>query len=108
MMVESVLGVLRSAPSNILWDNNAVTKLSVGTATHPGLALRMANINRWLSQRYPTDLFRGTQFFAVLFIEVAQRLWQQLGPPLVSRMERENKTTPATSWRSWGENFSPS
>jgi hypothetical protein len=108
MMVESVLGVLRSAPSNILWDNNAVTKLSVGTATHPGLALRMASINRWLERRYPTPLYRGTQFFAALFVEIAQRLWHQLEPTLVRRMEQENKTTPATTWRSWGENFSPS
>jgi hypothetical protein len=55
--------------------------------THPSTSLRLLEINTWLESTYPPDLYRGTQYFAALLIDLAERLLDCVQPALQKRVE---------------------
>lgn len=59
--------------------------------THPATGLRLGVVNHWLEERYPAALYRGTQYYAALFIELAERLLTCVQPALLSQSRAGQK-----------------
>jgi hypothetical protein len=82
MIAELGDAVLRSGQSRQLSDLIPKAVRPLAGTTHPVSALRLSGIDLWLKEKAPPFEFRGTQYFAMLLLEVASALWQAVEPHL--------------------------
>jgi len=64
--------------------------------THPATSYRVGFVNRWLEERYPPGLYRGTQYYGALFVELAERLLSCVQPALLAQIRAGSKL--AAGW----------